>query len=94
MIYIEALGCGTPVIAGAGGPAAELMVDGITGLLVGNVEDPDAIAAAILRLTSDPALSHRLQRTGPMVARTYSELIVDRKEQEIYREVINDGQHV
>ncbi len=47
MVMIEALACGTPVIAFAEGAAPELIVPGKTGFLV---EDEAAMAAAIPRL--------------------------------------------
>ncbi len=47
MVMIEALGCGTPVIAFPAGAASELVVDGLTGFLV---EDETAMAAAVGRL--------------------------------------------
>lgn len=47
MVMIEALACGTPVIAFAEGAAPELIVDGRTGFLV---EDEVAMAAAVPHL--------------------------------------------
>jgi glycosyltransferase involved in cell wall biosynthesis len=53
MVMVEALACGTPVIAFPEGAARELVVDGVTGYLV---EDEEAMAAAIARL---PAIDAR-----------------------------------
>ncbi len=47
MVMVEALACGTPVIAFPEGAARELVIDGRTGFLV---EDEPAMAAAIDRL--------------------------------------------
>lgn len=47
MVMVEALACGTPVIAFAEGAARELVAEGRTGFLV---EDEQAMAAAIGRL--------------------------------------------
>jgi len=47
MVMVEALACGTPVIAFPEGAARELVVDGRTGFLV---DDEQAMAAAIGRL--------------------------------------------
>ena len=44
MVMVEALACGTPVIAFPAGAASELVVDGLTGFLV---EDETAMAAAV-----------------------------------------------
>jgi len=49
MVVVEALACGTPVIAFPEGAAGELVVDGETGFLV---EDERAMAAAVQRLPS------------------------------------------
>ena len=49
MVMIEALACGTPVIAFPEGAARELVIDGKTGFLV---DDERAMAAAVGRLHS------------------------------------------
>ena len=49
MVMVEAMACGTPVIAFPEGAARELVVDGTTGFLV---EDERAMAGAIGRLSS------------------------------------------
>ena len=49
MVMIEALACGTPVIAFGEGAAPELIVDGKTGFIVA---DEAAMAAAVPRLTA------------------------------------------
>jgi glycosyltransferase involved in cell wall biosynthesis len=48
MVMVEALACGTPVIAFAEGAARELVCDGRTGFLV---EDEQAMGAAVGRLS-------------------------------------------
>jgi len=59
-VLIEALACGVPVVATdcPSGPG-EILLDGRAGLL-GPVADAEAMAAAILRLLSDPALAQSL----------------------------------
>ena len=52
MVMVEALACGTPVIAFPEGAARELVVDGQTGFLV---DDERAMAAAVGRLDADRA---------------------------------------
>ncbi len=59
----EAMALGKPVIASAAGGNPELVVDGESGLLV-PPRDPAAMAAAVRRLLTDPALSARLARGG------------------------------
>jgi glycosyltransferase involved in cell wall biosynthesis len=47
MVMVEALACGTPVIAFSAGAASELVVDGVTGFLV---DDEHQMAGAVGRL--------------------------------------------
>jgi glycosyltransferase involved in cell wall biosynthesis len=44
LVMIEALACGTPVVAFRGGSVAEIIEDGVTGFVVDNIQD--AVAAA------------------------------------------------
>ena len=60
---IESLLMERPVVATATGGMPETVVDGETGLLV-PVMDPEALAAAIVRLVDDPALRRRLGEAG------------------------------
>jgi glycosyltransferase involved in cell wall biosynthesis len=39
LVLIEALACGTPVIAFRGGSVEEIIEDGVTGFVVGNIEE-------------------------------------------------------
>ena len=53
MVMVEALACGTPVIAFAEGAATEIVVDGVNGMLV---EDEAGMARAIAHIAEiDPA---------------------------------------
>lgn len=54
IVYLEASGCGLPVIAGNSGGAPDAVVDGVTGIVVDG-KNVNAIAAAIVRVLSDPA---------------------------------------
>jgi len=59
----EAMGCEAPVVATDAGGLPEVVEDGITGLIVPK-GDADAMAAAIDRLLSDPALARRMGEAG------------------------------
>jgi glycosyltransferase involved in cell wall biosynthesis len=39
LVMIEALACGTPVVAFRGGSVAEVLVDGVTGFIVESIDD-------------------------------------------------------
>jgi glycosyltransferase involved in cell wall biosynthesis len=57
MVMIEAMACGTPVVALRGGAVPEVVVDGVTGVVC---ERPDELSAAIELATSlDPAACRR-----------------------------------
>ena len=70
-VVLEGMAYGLPVIAAAPGGPAEIMVDGVDGVLVpaGSV---DALAAAIRRLASDAGLRDRLGRTARNTAAQYT----------------------
>jgi D-inositol-3-phosphate glycosyltransferase len=81
---VEAMACGTPVVAVGEGGLVESAVDGETGLLTGR--DPEAFAAALGRVLSDPALARRLGAGGVARARAHFswEDTVDRLEAHLH----------
>ncbi len=60
---IESLLMERPLVATRAGGMPEVVIDGETGLLV-PMRDPEALAAAILRLVEDPELGRRLGTEG------------------------------
>src|SRR5512137_2248556 len=77
MVALEAMACGTPVIASDVGGLADLIRDGETGLHVPN-GDPAALARAIARLVEDHELRERLGQQAHRYAQQYSwECIAD-----------------
>jgi glycogen(starch) synthase len=62
-VYLEAMACGKPVIAGNTGGAPEVVRHEGTGLLVDPL-DPTALDASICRLADEAALRHRLGAAG------------------------------
>jgi glycosyltransferase involved in cell wall biosynthesis len=65
---VEALAVGQPLITRRNDAVEELLRDGESALLV-NPGDPEALAAAILRLKNDPALRQSLGQNGQRVFR-------------------------
>jgi L-malate glycosyltransferase len=63
MTVLEASGSGLPVIATRSGGPAEIIEDGVTGMLV-DVGDVESMAAAIRSLVSNPALAAAMGRAG------------------------------
>ena len=63
MAYEEAGACGKPVIGSRAGGVAEVVVDGVTGLLV-SPDDKDELAQAIIRLLIDREYARMLGING------------------------------
>jgi glycosyltransferase involved in cell wall biosynthesis len=68
---VEAAACGTPAVASDSPGLRESVLDGQTGILVPH-GDPDALAAALVRLGTDPALVASLGRRARQFALTLS----------------------
>jgi D-inositol-3-phosphate glycosyltransferase len=71
MVAIEAMACGTPVVASRAGGLQFTVHDGETGYLA-PPGDPVALAAALDRVLSNPALRARLGSAAVTAARAYS----------------------
>jgi phosphatidylinositol alpha-1,6-mannosyltransferase len=54
IVFLEAAAAGVPQVAGESGGSAEAVVDGETGLVVGDPGDVDAVTDALGRLLDDP----------------------------------------
>jgi phosphatidylinositol alpha-1,6-mannosyltransferase len=63
IVYLEAGAHGLPVVAGAVGGAMDAVLEDETGLLV-DPEDHPAVALALVRLLTEPALADRLGQGG------------------------------
>ncbi|MFN2114085.1 MAG: glycosyltransferase [Anaerolineae bacterium] len=70
MVALEAMACGTPVIASDVGGLSTLVRDGRTGFLVPD-SDPEALAEKLLPLLRDPALRRTLGYHGIATAEAY-----------------------
>lgn len=65
---LQAMACGLPVVSTPVGGISEAVIDGETGLLVA-ARNETALAAALERLMSDPALRRRMGEAGLALAR-------------------------
>ena len=66
---LESMAAGVPVVAGRVGGNPEVVIDGVTGLLVAP-EDDKQLADALRRLLTQPELRRRFGRQGREFART------------------------
>lgn len=64
LVAIEAMSCGKPLIASDVQGLAEIVENGINGILV-PPGDPARLAEAILRVSNDPELAKNLSENGP-----------------------------
>jgi D-inositol-3-phosphate glycosyltransferase len=71
MVALEAMACGTPVIASDVGGLAFLVRDGRTGYRV-PARDPQALATKITRLLSDEGLRRRIGQRAACWAESYA----------------------
>jgi SAM-dependent methyltransferase len=69
LVVLEAMLAGKPVVATRSGGAAELVLDGETGFLV-PVDDPAALARAVLALLEDPERMAAMGQQGKERAQT------------------------
>src|SRR5262249_2094406 len=88
---LEGMACGVVPIGLQGAPGVtELVLDGLTGLLVG--DRGDEFVAAVRRLREDPALWDRLARSAhAKVEADYSDKACADRWQELFRTLVNSS---
>ena len=91
-VVVEGMALGLPVVAsGAGGPA-EVITDGVDGLLY-PPGDVTALAAHLRRLSADPGLRRRLGSAGANTAARYAPNVIARELEAVYDQVLAGGRH-
>lgn len=87
---MEAAACGLPLVSTAVAAIPELVIDGVTGLIVPQ-RDPQALAEAIDCLLRDTELRARLGRTARQrVEEEFSRELNGRRLLEAFRAVVRD----
>lgn len=85
---LEAAAAGCPIVATDAGGTREIVVDGLTGLLV-PIEDVDALAGGLRRLATDPGLRERLGRAArDRVERQFSMSRFVKEYGDLYQELV------
>jgi phosphatidylinositol alpha-mannosyltransferase len=85
---VEGMAAGLPVVATDIPGYREVVTDGVEGLLV-PPRDPEALAAGLVRVLTDPELAVRLGRAGRERARSFDWSIVVERLEELYRRAID-----
>ncbi len=88
LVATEAMASGLPVVCSRAAGAAELIEDGVNGLLVRDAWDAAALADAVRRLAADPALRRRLGEAARRSIEPYTWDEVARRTLEVYGEVV------
>jgi D-inositol-3-phosphate glycosyltransferase len=86
MVALEAMACGTPVIASDVGGLAYLVRHGRTGYRV-PARDPEALADKILRLLTDEGLRRRIGQRAECWAEAYAWPVIADRITQLYDEV-------
>jgi glycosyltransferase involved in cell wall biosynthesis len=88
---LEAMACGLPVVTTDCGGMTEAVTDGVQGLVV-PVRDPEAMAAALARLSADTELARRLGQAARQ--RILQDFTLKRQVQkfiELFRDVVKNA---
>ncbi len=89
MVALEAMACGTPVVASQVGGLAFLVQDGITGFVVPN-DDPEALGESLTRLIEDPELRRKMGAQAAAYAQDYAWDRIAARIQALYAEVLKE----
>jgi glycosyltransferase involved in cell wall biosynthesis len=88
IVFIEALASGAVVVTSNVRPMSEYITHEENGLLVDRYEDPEALAAAIRRACTEPALRSRLRARAPASVERFEREKVDALEVSYYQRVL------
>ena len=87
MVALEAMACGTPVIASQVGGLAFLVEDGVTGYTV-PAEDHDALCEKLTAILGDESLRKKMGRNAAMNARNYDWKKIAKQIVGVYEEMV------
>jgi glycosyltransferase involved in cell wall biosynthesis len=87
LVALEAMAVGRPVVASAVGGLPDVVVDGVTGILV-RAGDAQPLREGIRQLLADPARRDRMGEAGRERVASYSASEVVPQIERVYREVI------
>jgi glycosyltransferase involved in cell wall biosynthesis len=86
-VVVEGMAAGLPVLAARAGGPAEVIDDGVTGILY-DPGNADALAQSLRRLAEDPALRKRLSEAARIRARDFTPEIIAEQVFGVYRTLL------
>ncbi len=87
-VIVQGMAASRPVVASEGGGPSEIIEDGRTGFLVAR-SSPELLAAALLRLLSEPELAHAVAVQGQKAVLTrYGSDVTTRMVEDLYLELL------
>ena len=92
MVALEAMACGTPVVASEGGGLAFLVQDGKTGFTV-PVDEPSALAERLSEVINKPDLRREMGKNAAAFAREYAWEKITGRVVKVYEEVLEGFAH-
>ena len=90
MVALEAMACGTPVVASHVGGLAFLVQDGVTGYSV-PVGDPEALCCRLKTLLGDPELRSRMGKQAAQLARRYAWEVIAQQVLDLYKTILEQN---
>ncbi len=87
MVALEAMACGTPVIASEVGGLGYLVQNGITGYTIPD-SDPEALCEKLSWLLNDAPLHHKMGMDAAEYAQTYAWEVVAAEIANVYKDVL------
>lgn len=90
MVALEAMACGTPVVASQVGGLAYLVQDGVTGYTVPS-SDVEALAGRLAELIKNPDLRDKLGTQAASLAQKFSWDIIAERILDQYQEVLSNS---
>jgi len=87
MVALEAMACGTPVVASQVGGLAYLVQDGVTGYVVPD-GNPEALADRLGALIQDPQLRRKMGQQASAAARDYAWPVIGEQVIRLYQEML------
>ena len=92
-VLLEAMALGRPVVSTPISGNTDLILDGVTGLMV-EPEDPAGLAVAIQRLAHDPDEARRLSDTAQLnVNRHHSPALHTNRLLDVFKRVVKNNKH-